>query len=228
MTTQQAIEALHALPRMGGVPTLTRMQNLLAHLGNPEAELPCVHIAGTNGKGSTSHLIAASLQCAGYRVGLYTSPHLVDYRERIRINGAMIPKEEVVRFVDDHRAFLEEVKPSFFETTMALAFWYFAKEQVDIAVVECGLGGRLDSTNIITPLLSVITNIGFDHTEFLGDTLAKIAYEKAGIIKPGVPCVIGAGGVEQVVELPLTKEEAATFHACCEGIRANMAHLNDL
>ena len=183
--------AFHLVGSSAYKPGLENTRRLMAHLGNPHERFASVHIAGTNGKGSTSHLIAASLQCAGYRVGLYTSPHLVDYRERIRINGAMIPKEEVVRFVDDHRAFLEEVKPSFFETTMALAFWYFAKEQVDIAVVECGLGGRLDSTNIITPLLSVITNIGFDHTEFLGDTLAKIAYEKAGIIKPGVPCVIG-------------------------------------
>ncbi|MDY2942428.1 MAG: folylpolyglutamate synthase/dihydrofolate synthase family protein [Paludibacteraceae bacterium] len=183
--------AFHIVGSSAYKPGLENTRRLMAHLGNPHERFAEVHIAGTNGKGSTSHLIAASLQCAGYRVGLYTSPHLVDYRERIRINGAMIPKEEVVRFVDDHRAFLEEVKPSFFETTMALAFWYFAKEQVDIAVVECGLGGRLDSTNIITPLLSVITNIGFDHTEFLGDTLAKIAYEKAGIIKPGVPCVIG-------------------------------------
>ena len=183
--------AFHLVGSSAYKPGLENTRRLMAHLGNPHERFASVHIAGTNGKGSTSHLIAASLQCAGYRVGLYTSPHLVDYRERIRINGAMIPKEEVVRFVEDHRAFLEEVKPSFFETTMALAFWYFAKEQVDIAVVECGLGGRLDSTNIITPLLSVITNIGFDHTEFLGDTLAKIAYEKAGIIKPGVPCVIG-------------------------------------
>ena len=183
--------AFHLVGSSAYKPGLENTRRLMAHLGNPHERFASVHIAGTNGKGSTSHLIAASLQCAGYRVGLYTSPHLVDYRERIRINGAMIPKEEVVRFVDDHRAFLEEVKPSFFETTMALTFWYFAKEQVDIAVVECGLGGRLDSTNIITPLLSVITNIGFDHTEFLGDTLAKIAYEKAGIIKPGVPCVIG-------------------------------------
>ena len=183
--------AFHIVGSSAYKPGLDNTRRLMAHLGNPHERFASIHIAGTNGKGSTSHLIAASLQCAGYRVGLYTSPHLVDYRERIRINGKMIPKEEVVHFVEDNRAFLEEVKPSFFETTMALAFWYFAKEQVDIAVVECGLGGRLDSTNIITPLLSVITNIGFDHTEFLGDTLAKIAYEKAGIIKPGVPCVIG-------------------------------------
>ncbi|MGM9810185.1 MAG: bifunctional folylpolyglutamate synthase/dihydrofolate synthase, partial [Paludibacteraceae bacterium] len=183
--------AFHIVGSSAYKPGLENTRRLMAHLGNPHERFASVHIAGTNGKGSTSHLIAASLQCAGYRVGLYTSPHLVDYRERIRINGAMIPKEEVVRFVEDNRAFLEEVKPSFFETTMALAFWYFAQERVDIAVVECGLGGRLDSTNIITPILSVITNIGFDHTEFLGDTLAKIAYEKAGIIKPGVPCVIG-------------------------------------
>ncbi|MGN0235868.1 MAG: bifunctional folylpolyglutamate synthase/dihydrofolate synthase [Paludibacteraceae bacterium] len=183
--------AFHVVGSSAYKPGLENTRRLMAHLGNPYERFASVHIAGTNGKGSTSHLIAASLQCAGLRVGLYTSPHLVDYRERIRINGAMIPKEDVVRFVEENRAFLEEVKPSFFETTMAMAFWYFARERVDIAVVECGLGGRLDSTNIITPVLSVITNIGFDHTEFLGDTLAKIAYEKAGIIKPGVPCVIG-------------------------------------
>lgn len=159
-----------------------------------------VHIAGTNGKGSTSHLLAASLQAAGLKVGLYTSPHLVDFRERIRINGEMIPKEKVVTFVERYRTFLDELKPSFFESTMAMAFEYFEQEQVDVAVVEVGLGGRLDSTNILPPanaeskggvVLSVITNIGMDHTEFLGNTLAKIAAEKAGIIKPGVPCVIG-------------------------------------
>ena len=135
--------------------------------------------------------MAAALQAQGYRVGLFTSPHLVDFRERIRISGEMIPQEMVVQFVAENRAFLDELRPSFFETTMALAFWYFAQQQVDIAVVEVGLGGRLDSTNILTPLVSVITNIGIDHTEFLGDTLAQIAGEKAGIMKPYVPCVIG-------------------------------------
>lgn len=164
---------------------------LMAHLGNPHKRVRTIHIAGTNGKGSTSHLIAAVLQCAGLKTGLYTSPHLVDFRERIRVNGEMIPEQTVCRWVEENRGFLDELKPSFFETSFGMAMWYFAQEQVDIAVIETGLGGRLDATNIITPLLSVITNIGMDHTEFLGNTLQKIAREKAGIIKRGVPCVIG-------------------------------------
>ena len=183
--------AFHLVGASAYKPGLDNTYRLMAHLGNPHERLRAVHVAGTNGKGSTSHLIAAALQAQGYKVGLFTSPHLVDFRERIRISGEMIPEETVVQFVADHRAFLDELRPSFFETTMALAFWYFAQQQVDIAVVEVGLGGRLDSTNILTPLLSVITNIGIDHTEFLGDTLAQIAAEKAGIMKPHVPCVIG-------------------------------------
>ncbi|MBQ2607932.1 MAG: bifunctional folylpolyglutamate synthase/dihydrofolate synthase, partial [Paludibacteraceae bacterium] len=158
---------------------------LMAHLGNPHKRVRTIHIAGTNGKGSTSHLIAAVLQCAGLKTGLYTSPHLVDFRERIRVNGEMIPEQTVCRWVEENRGFLDELKPSFFETSFGMAMWYFAQEQVDIAVIETGLGGRLDATNIITPLLSVITNIGMDHTEFLGNTLQKIAREKAGIIKRG-------------------------------------------
>ena len=183
--------AFHLVGASAYKPGLDNTYRLMAHLGNPHERLRAVHVAGTNGKGSTSHLIAAALQAQGYKVGLFTSPHLVDFRERIRISGEMIPQETVVQFVANHRAFLDELRPSFFETTMALAFWYFAQQQVDIAVVEVGLGGRLDSTNILTPLLSVITNIGIDHTEFLGDTLTQIAGEKAGIMKPHVPCVIG-------------------------------------
>lgn len=183
--------AFHMVGAAAYKPGLDNTYRLMAHLGNPHTQLRAVHVAGTNGKGSTSHLIAAALQAQGYRVGLFTSPHLVDFRERIRISGEMIPEATVVQFVADNRAFLDEVRPSFFETTMALAFWYFAQQQVDIAVIEVGLGGRLDSTNVLTPLLSVITNIGIDHTEFLGDTISKIAAEKAGIIKPLVPCVIG-------------------------------------
>lgn len=183
--------AFHNVGAAAYKPGLTNTCALMEHLGNPHTRFPSVHIAGTNGKGSTSHLIAAALQCAGLKVGLYTSPHLVDFRERIRINGQTIPQEAVMRFVTTHRAFLDELQPSFFESTMAMAFDYFAQEKVDIAVVEVGLGGRLDSTNIITPLLSVITNIGLDHTEFLGNTLPQIAAEKAGIIKPHIPCVIG-------------------------------------
>ena len=183
--------AFHMVGAAAYKPGLDNTYCLMAHLGNPHEKLRAVHVAGTNGKGSTSHLIAAALQAQGYRVGLFTSPHLVDFRERIRISGEMIPEVTVVQFVADNRAFLDELRPSFFETTMALAFWYFAQQQVDIAVVEVGLGGRLDSTNILCPLLSVITNIGIDHTEFLGDSLAQIAREKAGIMKEHTPCVIG-------------------------------------
>lgn len=183
--------AFHLVGAAAYKPGLDNTLRLMQHLGNPHEQLRAVHIAGTNGKGSTSHLIAAALQAQGYRVGLFTSPHLVDFRERIRISGEMISEQTVVDWVEAHRAFLDDVRPSFFETTMAMAFWYFAEQKVDIAVVEVGLGGRLDSTNILTPLLSVITNIGIDHTEFLGTTLAQIASEKAGIIKPKVPCVIG-------------------------------------
>lgn len=198
MTYQQTINylyasqpAFHLVGAAAYKPGLDNTYRLMAHLGNPHKQLRTIHIAGTNGKGSTSHLIAASLQAQGYKVGLFTSPHLVDFRERIRISGEMISEDKVVEFVKHNRAFLDEVHPSFFETTMALAFWYFAQQQVDIAVIEVGLGGRLDSTNILTPLLSVITNIGIDHTEFLGTTLAQIANEKAGIIKSHIPCVIG-------------------------------------
>ena len=172
-------------------PGLDNTLRLMEHVGNPHRQLRAVHVAGTNGKGSTCHLTAAVLQAAGLRVGLFTSPHLVSLTERIRINGKPISEEEVAAFVAQHRSFLDEVQPSFFETMTAMAFDYFVREKVDIAVIETGLGGRLDSTNVLTPLLSVITNIGMDHTEFLGNTLTQIAREKAGIIKPGVPCVIG-------------------------------------
>ena len=198
MTYQQTIDylyasqpAFHLVGAAAYKPGLHNTYRLMEHLDNPHERLRAVHVAGTNGKGSTSHLIAAALQAQGYKVGLFTSPHLVDFRERIRINGQMIPEEVVVQFVEENQSFLDELRPSFFETTMALAFQYFAHQQVDIAVVEVGLGGRLDSTNILTPLLSVITNIGIDHTEFLGNTLAQIAEEKAGIIKSHIPCVIG-------------------------------------
>lgn len=172
-------------------PGLENTLRLMARVGNPHKALKAIHVAGTNGKGSTSHLMAAALQASGLRVGLFTSPHLVSLTERIRINGVPIPEETVAAFVTDNKDFLDELQPSFFETMTALGFWYFVQQGVDIAVIETGLGGRLDSTNVLTPVLSVITNIGLDHTEFLGNTLAKIAREKAGIIKPGVPCVIG-------------------------------------
>lgn len=188
--------AFHQVGAAAYKPGLDNTIALMAHLGNPHELFPSVHIAGTNGKGSTSHLIAASLQAAGLRVGLYTSPHLVDFRERIRVSGEMIPEEEVVRYVEENRGFLDELKPSFFESTMGMAFDWFRRAKVDIAVIEVGLGGRLDSTNIIRPWLSVITNIGHDHTEFLGNTLPEIASEKAGIMKQGVPCVIGESDSE--------------------------------
>lgn len=170
---------------------LDNTQALDEHFGHPHRCYKTIHVAGTNGKGSCSHTLAAILQSAGCKVGLYTSPHLVDFRERIRVNGMCISEKRIVDFVEQERSFFEPLHPSFFELTTALAFKYFAEQQVDIAVIEVGLGGRLDCTNIITPLLSVITNISFDHTRFLGNTLAKIAGEKAGIIKKGVPVVIG-------------------------------------
>jgi len=170
---------------------LTNIKLLAAHLGNPQNELKCIHVAGTNGKGSTSHMLSSVLQEAGYKVGLYTSPHLKDFRERIKINGKEISEEFVIEFIAKQKDFFEANDMSFFEMSVGLAFDYFASEKVDIAIIEVGLGGRLDATNIITPLVSVITNIGLDHTQFLGNTLEAIAGEKAGIIKPNVPVVIG-------------------------------------
>ena len=170
---------------------LHRTELLVSHLKNPHHNFKTVHVGGTNGKGSTCHMIASVLQNSGYKVGLYTSPHLKDFRERIRINGNKISKKNVVNFIQENKSFLELNKLSFFEMTVGMAFDFFSKEQVDIAIIEVGLGGRLDSTNVIMPLLSIITNIGFDHTQFLGDTLQKIAFEKAGIIKYNAPVVIG-------------------------------------
>lgn len=170
---------------------LTNTILLAKHLGNPEEKLSCIHVAGTNGKGSTSHMLASILQEAGYKVGLYTSPHLKDFRERVKINGEMISEEFVCDFINSNKVFFEETDMSFFEMTVGLAFDYFVKEKIDIAIIEVGMGGRLDATNIITPLVSVITNIGLDHTQFLGNTLEAIAGEKAGIIKPRIPVVIG-------------------------------------
>ncbi len=169
---------------------LTNTLALAKHLNNPHKQFKSIHVAGTNGKGSTSHMLASILQEAGYKVGLYTSPHLKDFRERIKINGKPIRKNCVINFIKRNQVFLEHQKLSFFEMTVGLAFEHFAKQEVDIAIIEVGLGGRLDSTNIITPEVSVITNIGFDHVQMLGDTLPKIAFEKAGIIKTGIPVVI--------------------------------------
>ena len=170
---------------------LSNTIKLVNYLKNPESKFKSIHVAGTNGKGSTSHMMASILQEAGYKVGLYTSPHLKDFRERIKINGVMMPKRKITSFIKKHQSFFTENHLSFFEMTVGLAFDYFANEKVDIAIIEVGLGGRLDSTNVIIPEVSVITNIGLDHTQFLGDTHQKIAKEKAGIIKNGIPVVIG-------------------------------------
>ncbi len=198
MTYQETLAYLFAkLPmfsRIGAAAykeDLTNTILLCEALGNPQTKVKCIHIAGTNGKGSTSHMLAAILQSAGYKTGLYTSPHLKDFRERIKINGKVCDEQFVIDFTKKIQPLIESIEPSFFEITVAMAFEYFSKQQVDIAVIETGLGGRLDSTNIITPLLSIITNIGFDHMALLGNTLPKIAYEKAGIIKHKVPIVIG-------------------------------------
>ena len=172
-------------------PGLERITAFCRHLGNPQRNFFTVHVAGTNGKGSVSHIIAAVLQQAGYRTGLFTSPHLHDFRERIRVDGEMIPKQKVVNFVDKHREKMTELGLSFFEMTAALAFDYFAQSDVEVAVIETGLGGRLDATNVILPIVSVITNIGLEHTALLGDTLQQIAAEKAGIIKKSIPVVLG-------------------------------------
>ena len=196
-------------------PGLETTHKLDEYFGHPHQQFKTIHIAGTNGKGSCSHTIAAVLQCAGYRVGLFTSPHLIDFRERIRINGEMIPEEYVVNIVEEHRAFFEPLHPSFFELTTAMAFRYFADQKVDVAVIEVGMGGRLDCTNIIHPDLCVITNIGLDHTQYLGDTLTKIAKEKAGIIKEEVPVVIGRaeGAVKRVFTMKAKEMNAPIEYA---------------
>lgn len=180
------------------------------HFGHSHKQFKTIHIAGTNGKGSCSHTLAAILQSAGYKTGLYTSPHLVDFRERIRVNGTPVPKDYVTSFVEENRSFFEPLHPSFFELTTAMAFKYFAEQHVDVAIIEVGLGGRLDCTNIITPDMCIITNISFDHTQFLGNTLEKIAKEKAGIIKSGIPVVIGETSTETRT---VFQNKAAETHA---------------
>ena len=210
-------------------PGLDTVKMLDDKFGNPHLKYKTIHIAGTNGKGSTAHTIAAILQSAGYRVGLYTSPHLVDFRERIRVNGTMISHEAVVDFVNRYRAMSLNCHPSFFELTMTMAFEYFAREKVDIAVIETGLGGRLDSTNIITPILSIITNISFDHTAFLGDSLKSIAGEKAGIIKLSIPVVIGEayGEVRDVFAQKALEQNSPIFFAQDEQRFAGVDSLDD-
>jgi dihydrofolate synthase/folylpolyglutamate synthase len=194
---------------------LTNILALSKELGFPEQKFKSIHVAGTNGKGSTSHMLASILQEAGYKVGLYTSPHLKNFTERIRINGLEISEEKVTEFINGNKAFLEQQKMSFFEMTVGLAFDYFASEKVDIAIIEVGLGGRLDSTNSITPEVAVITNIGLDHTQFLGETLPEIAFEKAGIIKKNIPIVIGEeqAAVKSVFIAKAAKESAPIYFA---------------
>lgn len=235
MTYEEKIEKLFArtpsFQQVGAAaykPGLETMREFDAMLGHPSRSLRCVHVAGTNGKGSVSSFMAAALSGSGRRVGLYTSPHLTDFRERIKIVAddgfEMIPREAVEEFLDKYDSFIEARRPSFFEITTAMAFWFFAAAGVDMAVIECGLGGRLDSTNIITPLVSVITNIGLEHCAYLGDTLEKIAFEKAGIIKPEVPVVVGETvpetrpvfediAAERGSEIVFASERAFTFEA---------------
>lgn len=189
---------------------LSNTLKLAELLNHPEKEFKSIHVGGTNGKGSVSHMLASIFQAAGYKTGLYTSPHLKDFRERIKINGKVIPQSEVIRFIEENQNFLAFNKLSFFEMTVGMAFQYFSKEKVDIAIIEVGMGGRLDSTNIITPEISVITNIGLDHTAFLGDTLAEIASEKAGIIKKNIPVVIGE---EQKETTPVFRKKAEKMEA---------------
>lgn len=193
-TLEFLFTAMPSFQRVGAEaykPGLERIASFCQHLGNPQRNYYTIHVAGTNGKGSVSHMLASILQQAGYRTGLFTSPHLADFRERIRVDGEMMPKQKVVNFVDKHKAKMQELDLSFFEMTAAMAFDYFDQSDVEVAIIETGLGGRLDATNIITPLLSIITNISMEHTEFLGDTIEKIAGEKAGIIKKSVPVIIG-------------------------------------
>ncbi|HZL77106.1 MAG TPA: folylpolyglutamate synthase/dihydrofolate synthase family protein [Bacteroidales bacterium] len=209
------LPAYHRIGKAAYKNNLDNSNALDSYFGHPHSRFRTIHVAGTNGKGSVSHMIASVLQEAGYKVGLYTSPHLRDFRERIRINGKMIPKKEVTDFVIEHRGIIESLKPSFFEMAVAMAFDYFAREEVAIAVIEVGLGGRLDSTNIITPVLSVITNIGHDHMDILGNTLRKVAAEKAGIIKHGIPVVIGETQEEtrKVFEMAAAENESQVFFA---------------
>lgn len=210
--------------RIGSAAYKADLDNTIAIcklLKNPENKFRSIHIAGTNGKGSTSHMLASILQSAGYKTGLYTSPHLKDFRERIRINGKMIPRDRVIDFVDRYQKDFERISPSFFEWTVGLAFDYFANEKVDIAVIEVGLGGRLDSTNVITPELCLVTNISYDHMALLGDSLPKIASEKAGIIKPGIPVIIGeAKGEVKKVFIEKAKKEKAPIHFAGEQYKA--------
>ncbi len=224
-TLEFLFTAMPSFQRVGGdayKPGLERIAAFCQHMGNPQRNYYTIHVAGTNGKGSVSHMLASILREAGYRTGLFTSPHLVDFRERIRVDGEMIPKQKVVNFVDKHQAKMQELDLSFFEMTAAMAFDYFDQSDVEVAIIETGLGGRLDATNIITPILSIVTNIGLEHTEFLGTTIEQIASEKAGIIKKSIPALLGQrnAAYDDVFErrtaelnsLLIYAEEAWTLH----------------
>ncbi|BDS13428.1 bifunctional folylpolyglutamate synthase/dihydrofolate synthase [Aureispira anguillae] len=229
-TIQYLFRQLPMFQRVGKQAFKKDLGNIIAlcdHLGQPQQNFKSVHIAGTNGKGSTAHILAAILQTAGYKVGLYTSPHYRDFRERIKINGTYITEQAVVDFVADNKSYFEALKPSFFEMTVAMAFNYFSQEKVDIAIIETGLGGRLDSTNIIQPLLSIITNIGMDHEAMLGNTLPLIATEKAGIIKPNTPVLIGETNSETApVFLQKAKQENSPITFVDQVIKAELVALN--
>jgi dihydrofolate synthase / folylpolyglutamate synthase len=234
-TYQQAVDFLYQnLPifqRVGAAAYKENLDNTIAlcsELGNPERKFKSVHVAGTNGKGSSSHMIASVLQSAGYKTGLYTSPHLKSFTERIRINGEEVPEQFVLDFVNRIRPAIERIKPSFFEITVGMAFAYFAQQRVDIAVIEVGLGGRLDSTNVITPELSLITNIGWDHKDILGDSLEKIASEKGGIIKYGVPVVISEHqkNIDEVF-IAKAQHEAAPIYFATDSVKVTEEKVND-
>ena len=231
-TLEWMLDKLPMFQRIGAPAYRADLQHsiqLLTLLGNPYNNFKSVHVAGTNGKGSVSHMLASVFQEAGFKTGLYTSPHLRDVRERIRINGEMIPEEFVVQFIETYKDNFEQMELSFFEMTVGLAFDYFSKEKVDIAIVEVGMGGRLDTTNLITPELSVITNIDFDHTKFLGDTRAKIAYEKAGIIKPNIPVVIGETHPEtQQVFIDKAKECNSAIYFADQIFDCDKIHIESL
>ena len=217
-TISYLYEKLPMYQRSGSIAYKKDIGNIIKAseiLGNPHLDFKSIHIAGTNGKGSTSHMISSVLQEAGYKVGLYTSPHLKDFRERIKINGNIISKRLVINFIKKHKSNFEKIHMSFFELTVAMAFNYFSEENIDIAVIECGLGGRLDSTNIILPEVSVITNISLDHTDLLGDTLEKIALEKSGIIKKNTPVIIGRKQKEtkRIFEQKASKENSKIIYA---------------
>jgi dihydrofolate synthase/folylpolyglutamate synthase len=233
MTYSQTIDYLFTkLPMFSRIGSaafkkdLTNIKLLCDHLGNPENQFKSIHVGGTNGKGSTSHMLASILQTAGYKTGLYTSPHLYDFRERIKIDGHLVTEEFVIAFVDKIQPLIEEIQPSFFEITVAMAFTYFAQQKVEIAIIEVGLGGRLDSTNIITPIISVITNIGWDHMNMLGNSLEQIATEKAGIIKFSVPVVIGEKSTStQPVFERIAKAQKAPVYFAQDHFKVHSFHL---